>query len=180
MDILRRRPLTPDRSDSSDEDNMDDDFYLSDQEESFETQRHEETKSAVKCPGAMKHSHQRPKSFAVVKKRTPSSNSEDDAFEDPNLDSRLCAFLDMSFWRREKICCGVIFKGPNNEVVISPKLMKPCSCRGKSATSPSGLSPKTGSTSDNVSLVSSFSPVSSRIDNEDNESNASSYNSFVP
>lgn len=34
--ILRRRPLTPDRSDSSDDENMDDDYYLSDPEESFD------------------------------------------------------------------------------------------------------------------------------------------------
>ena len=178
--ILRRRPLTPDRSDSSDDENMDDDYYLSDPEESFDQRTGRENnldKSSMKDRDRNKTPHQRPKSFAVVKKR---SCPEDDAFEGTSLDARVCSFLDMSFWRREKICCGVIFKGPNNEVVISPKLLKPCSCR---KTPSSGLSPKTpsGSTSDNISLVSSFSPVSSsRLDNEDNESNASSYNSSVP
>ena len=173
--ILRRRPLTPDRSDSSDEDNMDDDFYMSDNDEPFD----EKTGSTVKKE-IMKTPHMRPKSFAVVKKRVV---SDDDAFEDASPDSRICSFLDMSFWRREKICCGVIFKGPNNEVVISPKLLKPCSCRMKTpSSSTSGLSPSHPTTngSDNVSLASSFSPISSRLDNEDNESNASSYNSSVP
>jgi hypothetical protein len=179
--LLRRRPLTPDRSDSSDDDNMDDDFYMSDNEEPFE-QRSAETKSAIKATEVRKTPHMRPKTLAVVKKRVV---NDDDAFEDGSPDATICSFLDMSFWRREKICCGVIFKGPNNEVVISPKLLKPCSCRIKTpSSSTSGLSPShqtpIGSSSDNVSLASSFSPISSRLDNEDNESNASSYNSSVP
>lgn len=43
--------------------------------------------------------------------------------------SRISSFLDMNFWRKEKICCGIIFKGPNNEVLIYPKLLRPCPCR---------------------------------------------------
>ncbi|XP_076348618.1 SIN3-HDAC complex-associated factor-like isoform X2 [Tachypleus tridentatus] len=48
------------------------------------------------------------------------------------VDAKLLAFppfLDMNFWRKEKICCGIIFKGPNNEVLIYPKLLRPCPCR---------------------------------------------------
>ncbi|XP_022244112.1 protein FAM60A-like [Limulus polyphemus] len=43
--------------------------------------------------------------------------------------SHISSFLDMNFWKKEKICCGIIFKGPNNEVLIYPKLLRPCSCR---------------------------------------------------
>ena len=99
-------------------------------------------------------------------KRVMAPSDLDDAFASTD---QVSSFLDMTFWRREKICCGVIFKGPNNEVVISPKLLKPCSCRRSATARP----PKTGSTSD---VSSTFSP--SRLE-EDNESNASSYTSLL-
>lgn len=146
--MMRTRPLTPDRSDSSDEENLDDDFYLSDQEE-YSTRKRD--RSPVK--------------------RIVAPRDLDETFESGD---QVSSFLDMTFWRREQICCGVIFKGPNNEVVISPKLLKPCSCR-KSSSSSSSSTPKTptGSTSD---VSSAFSP--SRLE-EDNESNASSYTSVL-
>ncbi|PRD29085.1 UNVERIFIED_CONTAM: Protein FAM60A [Trichonephila clavipes] len=45
------------------------------------------------------------------------------------------SFLDMTFWREERICCGVIFRGPHGEALIYPKLLRPCHCRrnGESA-----------------------------------------------
>lgn len=42
---------------------------------------------------------------------------------------KISSFLDMSFWRKEKVCCGIIFKGPHGEVLIYPKLLRPCRCR---------------------------------------------------
>lgn len=30
---------------------------------------------------------------------------------------------------REKICCGIIFKGPNGEVLIDERFFKPCDAR---------------------------------------------------
>jgi hypothetical protein len=139
------RPLTPERSDSSDEENMDDEFYLSDQEEYSGRKR----------------------------ERTPVKRVKQDLNPVSFGDHSISSFLDMTFWRRETICCGVIFKGPNNEVVISPKLLKPCSCRKSSS---SGSTPKTptGSTSD---VSSAFSPP--RLVEDDNESNASSYASVL-
>ncbi|CAN7995278.1 unnamed protein product [Ixodes hexagonus] len=47
---------------------------------------------------------------------------------------RLSSFLDMSFWRKEKVCCGIIFKGPHGEVLIYPKLLRPCRCRRRLGT----------------------------------------------
>ena len=41
----------------------------------------------------------------------------------------LATVLDSSIWRREKICCGVIFRGLYNEIAIVPRLLKPCQCR---------------------------------------------------
>lgn len=38
-------------------------------------------------------------------------------------------FIDLSGWRTEEVCCGTIFKGPNGEVLVDPKLLKPyCDC----------------------------------------------------
>lgn len=42
---------------------------------------------------------------------------------------KVASVLDNSIWRKEKICCGIIFRGLYNEVAIFPKLLKPCECR---------------------------------------------------
>ncbi|VEN57328.1 unnamed protein product [Callosobruchus maculatus] len=36
-------------------------------------------------------------------------------------------FVDLGYWRKELLCCGVIFRGLNNEVMIDPNFFKPCS-----------------------------------------------------
>lgn len=33
------------------------------------------------------------------------------------------------FVNREKICCGVIFKGSNGELLLDPRFLKPCTAR---------------------------------------------------
>lgn len=48
--------------------------------------------------------------------------------------------LDNSIWRKEKICCGVIFRGLYNEIAIVPRLLKPCQCRLSSSSLPSSSS----------------------------------------
>ncbi|XP_032664394.1 LOW QUALITY PROTEIN: SIN3-HDAC complex-associated factor [Odontomachus brunneus] len=35
-------------------------------------------------------------------------------------------FIDLSYFKREVICCGIIFKGPYGEVIVDPSLLKPC------------------------------------------------------
>ncbi|XP_046845340.1 SIN3-HDAC complex-associated factor-like [Xenia sp. Carnegie-2017] len=38
-------------------------------------------------------------------------------------------FINLCGWRTEEVCCGTIFKGPNGEVLVDPKLLKPfCNC----------------------------------------------------
>ena len=37
---------------------------------------------------------------------------------------------------REQICCGVIFKGQRGEVLVDPRLMKPCWCKCSANTTP--------------------------------------------
>ncbi|XP_025836912.1 SIN3-HDAC complex-associated factor isoform X2 [Agrilus planipennis] len=41
----------------------------------------------------------------------------------------ISGFVDLDFWTKEKICCGVIFKAPNGEVLVDPRFLKPCSAR---------------------------------------------------
>lgn len=155
--LLPRDAMTPERSDSSDgEDNLDDEFYLSEDQEDYG----ERNANSLKSKSSRRNR-------SIKKPRKEGGYLSE-------FDESVISFLDMSFWRKEEICCGIIFKGPNNEVVVSPKLLKPCSCRKSSiASSPKAASVSTG---DNISVSSSLSPA--RIE-EDNESNASSYNSTL-
>uniref|UniRef100_A0A023EX91 Uncharacterized protein n=1 Tax=Triatoma infestans TaxID=30076 RepID=A0A023EX91_TRIIF len=36
------------------------------------------------------------------------------------------SFVDLSIWRRQKICCGTIFVGPMGAVIVDPRLITPC------------------------------------------------------
>ncbi|PSN38136.1 hypothetical protein C0J52_08228 [Blattella germanica] len=38
----------------------------------------------------------------------------------------ISSFLDMTFWKREKVCCGTIFKGPYGAIIVDPRFLKPC------------------------------------------------------
>lgn len=38
-------------------------------------------------------------------------------------------FIDLDYWKMEKICCGAIFKGAYDEVLIDTSLIKPCTKR---------------------------------------------------
>lgn len=35
-------------------------------------------------------------------------------------------FVDLSYWRKEKLCCGTIFKGAFGEIMVDSSLIKPC------------------------------------------------------
>lgn len=39
---------------------------------------------------------------------------------------RITNLLDGSIWRKEKTCCGIIFRGLHNEVAVFPRLLRPC------------------------------------------------------
>ncbi|VEN46014.1 unnamed protein product [Callosobruchus maculatus] len=38
-------------------------------------------------------------------------------------------FVDLDYWTRETVCCGTIFKGLHNEIMVDPSFMKPCRFR---------------------------------------------------
>ncbi|XP_061899104.1 LOW QUALITY PROTEIN: SIN3-HDAC complex-associated factor-like [Entelurus aequoreus] len=40
--------------------------------------------------------------------------------------SPVFSFLDLTYWRRQRVCCGIIYKGRFGEVLIHPHLFKPC------------------------------------------------------
>lgn len=46
-------------------------------------------------------------------------------------------FIDMSVWKKVKVCCGTIFEGPCGAVMIDPRFMTPCSKRHR----PSEMTP---------------------------------------
>jgi len=51
-----------------------------------------------------------------VKKRNPSI--------------QMSGWLDESVWVKEKVCCGIIFRGPNDMIAIDPNFLNPSSCSG--------------------------------------------------
>lgn len=54
-----------------------------------------------------------------------------------NKDSFKLPYIDLSKWRQEQICCGVIFKGPSGEVLVDPKWLNPsCSLCNRSNSVP--------------------------------------------
>lgn len=50
------------------------------------------------------------------------------ALTSPQANANKLPFIDLSKWRQEEICCGTIFRGPNGEVLVDPKWLRP-SCQ---------------------------------------------------
>ena len=66
-------------------------------------------------------------SFLYPSLTSPQANSE--SFKLP--------YIDLSKWRQEEICCGVIFKGPSGEVLVDPKWLNPsCNMCNRSSVTP--------------------------------------------
>ncbi|XP_067012875.2 SIN3-HDAC complex-associated factor isoform X2 [Anabrus simplex] len=69
-----------------------------------------------------------------------------------SLSPAISSFLDMSFWKREKVCCGTIFKGPYGEVIVDPRFLKPCrGCSSSKTVQDRGTATADPSTSGAVS-----------------------------
>ncbi|KAJ8269550.1 hypothetical protein COCON_G00121570 [Conger conger] len=63
--------------------------------------------------------------------QSPSYSNQSDEGSDSELtpgtgQSPIFSFLDLTYWKRQKVCCGVIYKGRFGEVLIHPHLYKPC------------------------------------------------------
>jgi len=39
---------------------------------------------------------------------------------------RFSSFLDLTYWKKTEVCCGIIFKGINGEVLVDTSLLHPC------------------------------------------------------
>ncbi|MGH0116532.1 UNVERIFIED_CONTAM: hypothetical protein FKN15_009665 [Acipenser sinensis] len=71
--------------------------------------------------------------------QSPSYNNHSDEGSDTELgtgSSRapVFSFLDLTYWKRQKVCCGIIYKGRFGEVLIDPHLFKPCCSNKKEST----------------------------------------------
>ncbi|XP_051247677.1 SIN3-HDAC complex-associated factor-like [Dicentrarchus labrax] len=67
--------------------------------------------------------------------QSPSYSNQSDEGSDTELSpgpatSRAFSFLDLTYWKRQKVCCGIVYKGRYGEVIIDPHLYKPC-CQRK-------------------------------------------------
>ncbi|XP_024881477.1 SIN3-HDAC complex-associated factor-like [Temnothorax curvispinosus] len=49
-----------------------------------------------------------------------------DLVQDQDVNKDDINFLDLSYYKREIICCGSIFRGVNGEVIMYPSRLKPC------------------------------------------------------
>ncbi|CAJ1055755.1 Hypothetical predicted protein, partial [Xyrichtys novacula] len=67
--------------------------------------------------------------------QSPSYSNQSDEGSDTELSSgsahsQVFSFLDLTYWKRQKVCCGVVYKGRYGEILIDPHLFKPC-CQRK-------------------------------------------------
>ncbi|CAH1181198.1 unnamed protein product [Phyllotreta striolata] len=56
------------------------------------------------------------------------SNSSADA-KKPGDSGTISDFIDSNYWREEKVCCGLIFRGIHDEILVDMRFMKACSSR---------------------------------------------------
>ncbi|KAL4622863.1 protein FAM60A-like [Arapaima gigas] len=67
------------------------------------------------------------------------SNQSDEGSDIEAKQSRstpsLFSYLDLTYWKRQKVCCGIVYKGRYGEVMIDPRLFKPC-CSSKKQEAP--------------------------------------------
>jgi len=62
----------------------------------------------------------------INKKHFYKSKRKQQTVRQRNPSIPVSGFLDMSRWTKEKVCCGVIFRGPHGEVAIDPRFLHPC------------------------------------------------------
>ncbi|XP_034529429.1 SIN3-HDAC complex-associated factor-like [Notolabrus celidotus] len=67
--------------------------------------------------------------------QSPSYSNQSDEGSDTELSSgpapsQAFSFLDLTYWKRQKVCCGIVYKGRYGEIIIDPHLFKPC-CQRK-------------------------------------------------
>ncbi|XP_048401904.1 SIN3-HDAC complex associated factor, like isoform X2 [Stegostoma tigrinum] len=68
---------------------------------------------------------------SISPSQSPSHSNQSDECSDTETQKSLSlqpvfSFLDLTYWKRQKICCGIIYKGRFGEVLIDPRLFKPC------------------------------------------------------
>ncbi|KAK5642428.1 hypothetical protein RI129_008595 [Pyrocoelia pectoralis] len=68
--------------------------------------------SASDCEDNFGHSR-RHKSLAKRRENTP----------------EVSGFIDLDYWKQENVCCGIVFRGPNNELLVDTRFLKPCNAR---------------------------------------------------
>jgi Protein Family FAM60A len=67
-------------------------------------------------------------------------------------DHLMPGFLDPKLWRRESVCCGTIFRGPLNAIVIDTRYFTPCVTRRPSSAGSPGCSSSSSPSSAEIHL----------------------------
>ncbi|KAH3888981.1 SIN3-HDAC complex-associated factor-like [Dreissena polymorpha] len=85
----------------------------------------------------------------------------------PETHYQISPFLDLTYWKMTQVCCGMIFKGMNGEVLLDPTLLKPCwSCKKT----------KSDSKSKRPRLLKTDLSRSTSMEDTDSNSSAPSFN----
>ncbi|KAL0962626.1 hypothetical protein UPYG_G00342950 [Umbra pygmaea] len=95
------------------------------------------------------------------------SNQSDEGSDtelSPGADhSPVFSFLDLTYWKRQKVCCGIIYKGRFGEVLLDPHLYKPC-CQKKQPHKPEEEGEKAQACGENeINPLPPCSPIPTHI-----------------
>lgn len=61
--------------------------------------------------------------------QTPSASDCEEEVEKKRKkvdDVEVSDFIDMNYWKKETVCCGTIFRGVYDEILVDARFMKPC------------------------------------------------------
>ncbi|CAH1104033.1 unnamed protein product [Psylliodes chrysocephalus] len=67
--------------------------------------------------------------FNVKKQRHTNQELNEANFCTDKRNLQVSDFIDLNYWKEEKVCCGIIFRGVHDEIMIDPRFMKACSSR---------------------------------------------------
>ncbi|XP_052002749.1 SIN3-HDAC complex associated factor, like isoform X2 [Xyrauchen texanus] len=92
-------------------------------------------KKVKNIEGKKKNSDAHSTTSSMSPSQSPSHSNQSDDGSDIETKQRRpnpsgFSFLDLSYWKRQKVCCGIVYKGRFGEVIIDPRLFKPC-CNSK-------------------------------------------------
>ncbi|XP_071446038.1 formin-E-like [Hetaerina americana] len=129
--IMNRDDDEEEEEDPEEEEDEEEEEEEEDEEEEMYEEITRRKRSQRGFPVALHHQRSsRNRSRSPVQRQTGERKCNPSRRSQVAVSPQISSFLDMTFWKREEVCCGIIFKGPNEEVIVDPRFLKPCiGCR---------------------------------------------------